>query len=85
MVCIAVLCPYCQSHQVIKGGKTLTGKPRYRCHNADCSHDSFVLNPAYKGHLPVIKAPIVDLALNGRGIRDTARVLKIIPTTVRSE
>jgi transposase-like protein len=37
MVLIPVRCPYCQSEQVIKGGKTDTGKQRYRCHNPSCS------------------------------------------------
>lgn len=85
MVFIAVRCPHCHSNHVIKGGTTKTGKQRYRCHNADCSHYSFVLDPAYKGRLPEIKAQIIDMALNGSGIRDTARVLKISPTTVINE
>ena len=85
MVLIAVRCPHCLSDQVIKGGKTKMGKQRYRCHNADCSHYSFVLDPAYKGRLPAIKAQIVDMALNGSSIRDTARMLKISPTTVIHE
>ena len=38
MVLISVCCPYCQSEHVIKGGKTDTGKQRYRCHNPACSH-----------------------------------------------
>jgi transposase-like protein len=70
---------------VIRGGKTRTGKQRYRCQNADCPHASFVLNPAYQGRLPAIKEQVVDMALNGSGIRDTARVLKISPTTVINE
>jgi transposase-like protein len=85
MVLIPVLCPHCQSHQVIKGGTTKAGKQRYRCHNADCPHYSFVRHPAYQGHVPEIKAQIIEMALNGSGIRDTARVLKIGPTTVVSE
>src|SRR5262245_55665413 len=43
MALIPVRCPYCQSEQVIKGGKTDTGKQRYRCHNPDCPHQSFRL------------------------------------------
>lgn len=85
MVLVPVTCPYCQSDQVIKGGKTETGKQRYRCQQTDCSHRSFVLAPAYNGHLPQIKEQIIDMALNGSGIRDTARVLKISPTTVINE
>jgi insertion element IS1 protein InsB len=85
MVRISVLCPYCQSDQVIKGGTTKAGTQRYRCQNADCCHYSFVLNPVYNGHLPKVKAQIIDMSLNGSGIRDTARVLQVSPTTVINE
>lgn len=66
MILIAVRCPHCQSDQVIKGGTTKTGKQRYCCQHLDCSHYSFVLDPAYKGRLPEIKTQIVDMALNGK-------------------
>jgi transposase-like protein len=36
----------------------------------------------YKGRLPAIKEQIIDMAMNGSGLRDTARVLPISPTTV---
>jgi transposase-like protein len=85
MVLIPVRCPYCHSDDIIKGGKTDTGKQRYRCQNAACPHRSFLLNPAYKGRLPEIKQQIVDMGLNGSSIRDTARVLQISPTTVVNE
>ncbi len=85
MAVIAVLCPHCNSDQVIKGGKTASGKQRYRCLNPDCSHTSFVLNPAYTGRLPEVKQKIIDMALNGSGVRDTAHVLEISPSTVINE
>jgi len=37
------------------------------------------------GYLPEVKQQIVEMAVNGSGIRDTARVLKINPTTVIEE
>ncbi len=74
MVLIPALCPHCQSDRVIKGRITKAGKQRYRCQNPDCPHYSFVLNPAYQGHLPEVKEQIIDMALNGSGIWDTARV-----------
>jgi transposase-like protein len=37
------------------------------------------------GYLPEIKQQIIDMALNGSGIRDTARVLGISPNTVINE
>ena len=37
------------------------------------------------GYLPEVKQKIGDMAMNGSGIRDTARVLDVSPTTVISE
>ena len=85
MVRVRVRCPYCQRDHVVKRGKTDTGKQRYRCQNPDCSHQSFLLDLAYKGRLPTIKQQVIELSLNGSGIRDTARVLQISPTTVIRE
>ena len=85
MVLIPVTCPYYHSDQLIKGGHTETGKQRYRCQQTNCPPRSFVLEPAYHGRLPHVKEQIIDMALNGSGIRDTARVLKISPTTVLNE
>ena len=82
MVLIPVLCPHCHSDQVIKGGKTKAGQQRYKCQNTDCPHYSFQRDLLYKGRAPAIKEQIVDMSLNGSGIRDTARVLKISPTIV---
>jgi transposase-like protein len=85
MVLIPVHCPHCHSDHVIKGGKTKAGQQRYKCQNADCPRYSFLLNPAYKGRLPEIKQQVIEMSLNGSGIRDTARVLQISPTTVINE
>ena len=85
MVLIPVQCPQCHSDQVIRGGMTKASKQRYRCQNSNCPRYSFVLEPSYQGHLPEVKEQIIDMALNGSGIRDTARVLKISPTTVINE
>jgi transposase-like protein len=85
MALITVRCPYCHSDQIIKRGKTETDKQRYRCQNPDCPHQSFVLDPAYKGRLPDIKPQVIEMSLNASGIRDTARVLKISTDTVIKE
>jgi insertion element IS1 protein InsB len=85
MVHKLVVCPYCHGDQVGKRGKTDTGKQRYRCHNPECAHQSFLLDPAYKGHSPEIKQQSVEMSLNGSGIRDTARVLQISTATVIQE
>ena len=76
MVRMPVLCPHCHSDHVIKGGKTKAGQQRYKCQNTDCPHYSFQLVLLYKGRAPAIKEQIVDMSLNGSGIRDTHRSKK---------
>jgi insertion element IS1 protein InsB len=83
MASVAVRCPQCGSDEVIKRGKTDTGGQRYRCRNAVCAQGSFLLEYRYQGYLPRVKRQI--MALNGSGIRDTARVLGISKDTVVSE
>jgi transposase-like protein len=85
MALIAVRCPSCHSDQLIKRGKTDTGKQRYRCQHPDCPHQSFVLDPAYKGPLPDIRQQVIEMSLHASGIRDTVRVWKIGTDTVIKE
>lgn len=85
MVCeTKVYCPECGSDQIIRAGKSSSGEQRYRCCAEACSLYSFMLNYRYTAYQPGIKEKIVDMALNGSGIRDTARVLKINKGTVIS-
>jgi transposase-like protein len=83
MVLEPVLCPSCRTTNVVKNGKSDEGKQRYRCRNPECRRSSFIQNYSY--HLPEVKQQISDMVINGSGIRDTARVLKISPTTVIEE
>jgi pyruvate/oxaloacetate carboxyltransferase len=39
-------------------------------------------NYSYRAYLPEVKQQISDMAMNSSGIRDTAGVLRISPTTV---
>ena len=82
---IEVICPICQSNQVVKFGSNRQGKQRYQCHNECCPQNTFILDYENKGHLPEIKKQIIEMALNGSGIRDTSRVLGISMNTVLSE
>ena len=82
MVYVPVQCPYCQSTEVIKAGKQSNGAQRYRCKNGQCQRRIFLFPYQDRGRTPAIRCQVVDLALNGSGIRDTARVLRISPTTV---
>lgn len=85
MAIIAVHCPCCQSPEVIKAGKQPNGAQRYRCRNADGQRTIFQLDYRDKGRLLEIKRQVVDMVLNGRGVRDTARVLNISTDTVIKE
>ena len=85
MATVAVRCPRCESEDVIKRGRTDSGRQRYLCRNEACAQGSFLLEYRYQGYLPPVKRQIVDMAMNGSGIRDTARVLGISTNTVLSE
>ena len=85
MVLIPVRCPHCGNDQVVKRGKTENAKQRYLCQQPECPAHTFILDYDYQGYLPEVKKRIIDMALNGSGIRDTARVLEISPNTVISE
>jgi transposase-like protein len=85
MALVAVHCLHCGSDQVVKRGKTGEGKQRYLCQNQACSHRTFILDYSYRGRLPEVKQEITDMAVNGSGVRDTARVLRISKGTVLSE
>ena len=85
MVLEPVCCPHCGSSDVSKHGKSQEGKKRYICNNSECPHRTFIKNYSYQGCRPEIKRAIIEMALNGSGIRDTARVLNISPSTVIEE
>jgi insertion element IS1 protein InsB len=82
---IAVRCPYCQSDQIVKRGKTARGTQRYLCQNPVCASGSFLLDYCNQGCLPEVKELIIDMSLNASGVRDTARSLHISTNTVLSE
>ena len=82
MVSVPVKCPHCQSTAVIKAGKQANGVQRYQCQNGQCERRIFLLHYQHRARVPEVRRQVVDMALNGRGIRDTARVLRISPTTV---
>src|SRR5512144_195268 len=85
MILMAIKCPNCNSIDVIKYGKQANGEQRYHCHNPACERKIFLLNYDYKGRRHEVKKKILDMAVNGSGIRDTARVLAVSPVTVIKE
>jgi transposase-like protein len=82
MVLEPVLCPSCGSEDVVKHGPSAEAKQRYKCRNADCARCTFIQQYTYRAYLPAVQQQITDMAMNGSGIRNTARVLGISPTTV---
>ena len=84
-VWLPVECPHCYSTEVVKHGKSALGKQRYRCQNCDCPYGTFVLKQTYPGRTRQVKQQIVEMTLNGSGVRDIARVLHVSPTTVIQE
>jgi transposase-like protein len=75
-----IRCPYCQ-WRVKRKGFSQTGAQRYQCLALDCRR-TFQLAYAYQAWKPGVKSQIVDMAMNGSGIRDTSRVLHVSPATV---
>ena len=96
MVYVPVHCPHCHSQEVIKAGKQASGPQRYQCQNGQCKRRIFLLQYQDRGRVPEVRRQVVEMigmennrlrqvvemAMNGSGIRDTARVLRISPTTV---
>ena len=82
MVSVPVQCPYCQSAEVIKAGKQANGAQRYQCQNRQCERRIFLLHYQNRARVPEVRRQVVEMAINGSGVRDTARVLRISPTTV---
>ena len=81
----AVRCPHCGSEIVVKYGTASNGKVRYRCQQGTSCGRTFLQAYTYPGRVPEVKRQIVEMTLNGSGIRDSARVLKVGPNTVIRE
>ena len=80
MAVVAVQCPACGKPEVVKYGQQPNGAQRYRCTNRHCQRRIFLLQYHNTGWRPEVKQQMVEMALNGSGIRDTARVLGVSPT-----
>ena len=86
MALISVVCTHCKSEEsAVKNGKSAEGKQRYLCRSEICQRRTFILHPAYPGRLASVKEQIVEMTLNGSGVRDIARVLQVSTRTVIAE
>jgi transposase-like protein len=81
----AIRCPHCQSEAVVKYGMASNGKERFRCQHVEQCGRTFIRAYAYPGRTPVVKQQIIEMTLNGSGVRDIARVLQVSPSTVIGE
>ena len=85
MITQVLHCPYCQGTDIVRHGTTPEGKQRYRCRVCPDRGRTFLLDYTYPGQSQQVKHQIVEMAMNASGIRDTARVLHVSPTTVIKE
>ncbi len=86
MALISVVCPHCQQDEaVVKNGKSAEGKQRFLCCSQICQKRTFILNPSYPGRTATVKQQIVEMTLNGSGVRDISRVLRVSSATVIQE
>ena len=69
---------------VIRYGQASNEKQRFRCRHEGCGN-TVIQAYSDQGRVPEIKPRMVDMAVNGSGIRATARVLGISPDTGMNE
>ncbi len=82
MAFVQVQCPDCYSTDGVPYGKQANGTQRYRGNNGDGPRTIFLLQPHDTGRLPAVKQQRVAMTLNGSGVRDIVRVLRVSAATV---
>ena len=86
MITQVVHCPYCQGTDIVRHGASAEGKQRYRCRECRLGRGrTFLLAYISISQSPEVKQQMVDMAMNASGIRDTARILHVSPTTMINE
>jgi transposase-like protein len=75
-------CPHCQGTDLQKNGKSPNDTQRWYCKG--CTK-YFRLDYRYNACKQGIKDTIIEMTLNGSGVRDIGRVLKISKDTVCSD
>ncbi|MBF0097613.1 MAG: IS1 family transposase [Magnetococcales bacterium] len=82
MAVVEVRCPECDSLNVVKYGKQPNGAQRFICQNPSCTRRVFLLNYRSKPSASSSRQQIIDLALNGADVEETARLLRLPTQTV---
>jgi len=76
-----VRCPHCFGNNLQKNGKSCNSIQRWYCKSCK---KYFQREYFYIAYHPGIKEKIIDMTLNGSGVRDIGRVLHINKNTVVS-
>ena len=80
MAKIDVKCRYCnKTKEVVKAGCSISKQQRYQCKQCNRYFQLEYINNASKTG---VKEQIVEMSINGSGVRDTVRVLKVVINTV---
>ena len=79
MVNTQVRCIHCNSKEVVKFGKQANGTPRCRC---KVCNKTFQTEYVSEGASPETKKLMIAMSVNGSGMRDIARVLRVSRNTV---
>ncbi|MEO5340283.1 MAG: hypothetical protein H7837_07185 [Magnetococcus sp. MYC-9] len=77
MAVVEVRCPDCDSLNVVRYGRQPNGAQRFVCQNPSCERRVFLLNYQVKSRPPEARQRIIDLALNGVDVEETARLLSL--------
>lgn len=75
----SLICPHCKTKNLIKNGFTKNKKQQFYCKSC---HKRCIDFYCYKAYKPNTNAKIIQFIKEGLGIRSTARVLQISPTTL---
>jgi len=82
MALVHVQCPQCHSIDVVQYGLQANGTQRYRCNHRACARTIFLRQYQDEGCLPAVTQHIVAMTLNGSGVRDIVRALRVSAATV---
>ncbi|MBF0162303.1 MAG: IS1 family transposase [Magnetococcales bacterium] len=77
MAVVEVRCPDCDSLNVVKYGRQPNGAQRFICQNPPCTRRVFLLNYQIKPRPTVTRQQIIDLALSGADVQETAQLLRL--------
>ena len=77
--------PHSHGTAIVRHGQTQHSKHRYQCRDKGCMGRTFLLAESSPGASLLVTAPIVEMALPARGMRDTARVVHVRTNTVMPE